>query len=133
MRLKKILKHYCIKENRFWREFVSKVTFSLGLGLVKMKLEPEKSWMRAGRVEGLDANQRARSDLYATLSWEKRSEAICWSSGERCGSFVAVDRNDRMASVVDITSPAGFAGSPFIFVFCSNYRKKYGIKRRWTK
>lgn len=83
---------------------------------MKTKSEPEKSWMRVGRVVGREANQRARSDLYGTLCWDKRSEAICWSSGERCGSFEAVERNDRMSSVVDTTSPVGFRASPFIFL-----------------
>ena len=92
-----------------------RVTLCLGLGVVKTKSEPEKSWMRVGRVVGWEANQRARSDLYGTLCWHKRSEAICWSSGERCGSSEAVERNDRMSSVVDTTSPVGFWASPFIF------------------
>ena len=81
---------------------------------MKTNSDPEKSWIKAGRVEVRDANQIARSNLYGTLPCEERSDAICRSSGERCGSSDAVDRNKLMPSVEDITSPGGLAGSVFI-------------------
>jgi hypothetical protein len=81
---------------------------------VKMNSDPEKSWIETGRVEGRDANQRARSDLYGTFPCEERSDAICRSSGVRCGSSETVNRNDLMPSVADIRSPGGLAGSVFI-------------------
>lgn len=92
------------------------LTFSLGLGLVRTNSDPEKSWTNWGRVEALDASQRARRDLYGTLGLEERMEAICWSSWERCGSVEAEVRNERMGSVVEKTSPGGFVWSLLIFL-----------------
>lgn len=52
-----------INRNRIPRNIRTSHTFSLGLGLVKTKPEPEKSPNKAGLVEGSDPVHIARSKL----------------------------------------------------------------------
>lgn len=85
-----------------------KFTFSLGFGLRNKNWVPDKSLIKLGLVKGSEAIQIARSGMYGKLSCPDRSKAVCLSSLERCGFLEAAERNKRMDSVAEITSPCGF-------------------------
>lgn len=85
-----------------------KVTFSLGLGLGKMKVDPERRVRRSGRDDGSAETQTERREVYGTEGCRERgsSEDEAWI-------------NDRMASVLEISRPPVVEeSSDLLFILC---------------
>lgn len=73
----------------------------------------EFNQFRSGQGPGSNP-ESSEIDLYGTLGLEERFTAVCWSSFERCGSVEVEIKNERMRSVVDITSPGPLVGESLL-------------------
>lgn len=81
-------------------------------------------------MEDSEATQIALNGLYGTLSCEERSEEICRSCSESRKSLDAEFRNERIASVLDITRPDGCVRSLVIIEEASGVREERYPKQR---